>query len=150
MAKRGPDPAGQRLKMAIRSRREAVGITSDLQLSKVATVSYDTFMNWFSGKTTPRPFEVRKVADVLGVPYGDLLAAYEGREPDAVPLEQAVADLIVEIRASIVDERRARADMMRTITAALAASLTGPAPVPTMDVPAPSRQPVGNGSTGGR
>jgi transcriptional regulator with XRE-family HTH domain len=137
--------AGQRLKQAIHVARERAGITSDIDLSEQADVHYDTFMNWYSGKTTPRPFQVRKVADVLGVPYGDLLAAYDGREPAAVPLEQAVAQLIVEIRASVVDERRARADMMRTITAALAGAISPPTPVPTMDVPPSAREPIANG-----
>jgi transcriptional regulator with XRE-family HTH domain len=118
--------AGERLKQAIHVERERVGITSDSELAVRADVHYDTFMNWFSGKTTPRPFQVRKVAEVLKVPYGDLLAAYEGREPAKVPLEQAVAELIVEIRAVAIDERRARAEMMRAITASLAASIGSP------------------------
>jgi transcriptional regulator with XRE-family HTH domain len=135
--------AGERMKVAIHVERERVGITSDSELAVRSGVHYDTFMNWFSGKTTPRPFEVRKVADVLQVPYGDLLAAYEGRQPAAVPLEQAVAELIVEIRAAVVDERRARAEMMRAIAATLSASIS--VPVATMDVPAPTRTPVANG-----
>lgn len=137
--------SGDRLKRAIRVSREMVGITSDSELSRQAGVHYDTLMNWYGGRTTPRPFEVRKIAGVLGVAYGDLLAAYDGREPAAVPLEQAVADLIVEIRAAVVDERRARAEMMRMITAAIAGSLSPPSPVATMDVPA-ARHPVTSGS----
>jgi hypothetical protein len=86
-------------------------------------------MNWYSGRTTPRPSAVKQVADVLGVPYGDLLAAYEGREPVAVPLEQAVAELIVEIRAAMVDDRRARAELMRAIAASMVVAM-GPAAEP--------------------
>lgn len=146
MAEPDAPRGGQALKTAIHVARARTDITSDMELARRAGVSYDTFMNWFSGRTTPRPHEVKKVGDVLGVSYGDLIAAYEGAEPAAVPLEQAVAELIVEIRAAVVDERRARADMMRTITATLAASLISPAPaIATMDVP--ERPRVGNGST---
>lgn len=146
--------AGQRMKQAIHVAREKVGITADMDLSIRSGVSYDTFMNWFSGKTTPRPFEVKKVADVLGVSYGDLLAAYEGRQPPAVPLEQAVADLILEIRDALVDERLARAEMMRTITAVLAVTISAPVvttPSPRANLAQPPRQEpekVGNGSHG--
>jgi hypothetical protein len=125
------------MKSLIHAERERVGITRDMALSVTAGVHYETLMNWYSGKTTPRPREVAKIGDVIGVPYGDLLAAYEGREPAKVPLEQAVADLIVEIRAAMVDERRARAEMMRAITASLAASVSSP--VATMDIPAANR-----------
>jgi transcriptional regulator with XRE-family HTH domain len=135
-----PRSRGQRLRQAIHEARASKGIDSDYQLSIVAGIHYDTLMNWFSGATVPRPAAVRKVAAALDVPYGDLLATYEGREPARIPLEQAVADLIVEIRAAVVEDRRARAEMMRAITATLAASISPP--VPTMDVPAANRQPV--------
>lgn len=110
-------------------------MTSDSELSRRAGVHYDTLMNWYSGRTTPRPFEVRKVGDALAVPYGDLLAAYEGHDPPAVPLEQAVSDLITEIRIAMVDERHARAELMRAIASSLAAAIAPP-PIVTMDVPA--------------
>lgn len=124
--------AGERLKRAIHTARPAVGITSDVDLSTRAGVHYDTLMNWYAGRTVPRPAAVRQVADVLAVPYGDLLAAYDGREADAIPLERAVTELIAEIRIALVDERRARADLMRMISASLAASIG----VSTMDRPA--------------
>jgi len=139
---------GQALRQAIHEARARAGIDSDTQLAIQADVHYDTLMNWYSGATVPRPAMVRKVAAVLDVPYGDLLAAYDGRPAAAVPLEKAVADLIVEIRSSVVDERRARAEMMRAITATLAASLISPAPaIATMDVPAVDPRPrAGNGA----
>jgi hypothetical protein len=124
--------AGERLKIAIHSARPAVGIDSDAALSVRAKVHYDTLMNWYAGRTVPRPAAVRQVADVLKVPYGDLMAAYDGREAAAVPLEQAVTELIAEIRVAMVDERKARADLMRMISASLAASIS----VSTMDRPA--------------
>lgn len=123
---------GQAMRKAIHEARAKAGIDSDADLSVRARVHYDTLMNWYSGATVPRPAAVRKVAAVLGVPYGDLLAAYDGEEPAAVPLEQAVADLIVEIRVAMIDERKARADLMRMISASLAASIS----VSTMDRPA--------------
>lgn len=118
--------AGQRLKRAIHAARGHTPYTSDTQLAVAARVHYDTMMNWYSGRTVPRPSSVRQVADVLGVPYADLMAAYDGRDPDDVPLEQAVADLIVEIRHALVDERKARAELMRSIAAALAAAVSVP------------------------
>ena len=125
-----PSPeAGERLKREIHVARARTAITSDSQLAVQAGVHYDTFMNWFGGRTTPRPFEVRKVAEVLGVSYGDLIAAYEGKDPPQVPLEQAVADLIVEIRTALVDERQARAELMRAIAASMAVAM-GPATEP--------------------
>lgn len=118
-----PRARGQRLRHAIHEARAAAGIDSDNQLALRANVHYDTLMNWYRGATVPRPSSVRQIADVLGVSYGDLLAAYDGREPAAVPLEQAVADLIVEIRVAVVGERQARTAMMRMIAASLAAAL---------------------------
>jgi hypothetical protein len=118
--------AGQRLKRAIHVARSQSPYTSDMAMAIAAKVHYDTLMNWFSGRTVPRPSAIKQVADVLGIPYADLMAAYEDRAPAAVPLEQAVAELIVEIRASVIDERRARADLMRTIAAALAATVSVP------------------------
>lgn len=127
---------GQALRQAIHEARPKVGIDSDADLALRAGVHYDTLMNWFRGATTPRPSAVRRVADVLKVPYGDLLAAWDLREPAAIPLEQAVSDLIVEIRLAMVDERHARAELMRAIASSLAAAIAPPPVVPTMDVPA--------------
>ena len=55
-------------------------------------------MNWFGDKTVPRPHEVKKVADVLGVSYGDLIAAWEGKAVEPPPLQDAIRELVDEIR----------------------------------------------------
>jgi transcriptional regulator with XRE-family HTH domain len=70
-----PLTGGPALRQAIHVARARTSIDSDTQLALAAGVHYDTLMNWYSGRTTPRPHAIRKVAAILGVPYGDLLAA---------------------------------------------------------------------------
>lgn len=137
--------AGERLKRAIHVARATTDVTSDMELARQAGVHYDTLMNWFSGRTTPRPFEVRKVGEVLGIGYGELLAAYEGRPAPAVPLEQAVADLIAEIRIALVDERHARAELMRAIASSIAVAISAPPSVGLDPAEAPDLARNGNG-----
>lgn len=99
--------AGQRLKRAIHIERARADFTSDMQLSIAADVSYDTLMNWYGGRTTPRPFELRKVARALNVPYAELWSAYEDIPVEPVPLVDVVRELTGEIRV-LVDELRKR------------------------------------------
>lgn len=91
---------GAALKVAIRAARAHSPYDSDMALSVAAGVHYDTLMNWYAGRTTPRPAEVRKVAAALGVPFSDLMAAYEGRDPEPAPLQDAIRELVDELRAS--------------------------------------------------
>lgn len=119
-------PAGERLKRAIRAARVQAGFTSDMQLSVRAHVHYDTFMNWFSGKTTPRPAEVKKVAEVLGVSYAELIAVYEGRAPEPVPLQDAIRELIEEMRLSRAQQDEATLALLRAL-----AAVVRPDPAPT-------------------
>jgi transcriptional regulator with XRE-family HTH domain len=65
-----------------------------------AQVSYDTLMNWYAGRTTPRPNELKKVADAIGVRLVDLMDAYEGREPEPPTLVDAIWALVDELRAA--------------------------------------------------
>jgi transcriptional regulator with XRE-family HTH domain len=104
-----PLRGGQALKQAIHVARAKTDITSDRQLAVRSHVSYDTFMNWFGDKTIPRPFEVKKVADVLGVSYGDLLAAWEGRDLEPAPVQDAIRELVAAIHLSVEESRLARA-----------------------------------------
>lgn len=124
---------GAALKQAIHIARARTDITSDMELARRSQVSYDTFMNWFGDKTTPRPHEVKKVADVLGVSYGDLIAAWEGEDPEPKPLADAIRDLIVELRLDRLERRESIDALVRALTARAD-------PVPTMDVPAPDRK----------
>jgi transcriptional regulator with XRE-family HTH domain len=103
-----PKKGSAALKQAIHVARARAGVTSDMQLALRAHVSYDTLMNWFSGRTVPRPHELKKVADSLGASYGDLMAAYEGRDPEPQPLQDAVRDLTAAVRALIVEIREER------------------------------------------
>jgi transcriptional regulator with XRE-family HTH domain len=125
---------GQALRQAIHVARARTDITSDAQLALRANVSYDTFMNWYGDKTTPRPHEVKKVADVLGVRYGDLLAAWEGHDPEPQPLHEALRDLVGELRR--------QNDTMAELVRLIAADREPPAPVD----PPESLELVGNGA----
>lgn len=104
-----PDGGGAALKRAIHVARARTDYTSDSALALGAGVSYDTLMNWWADRTTPRPHEVRKVAAALGVPYADLMAAYEGRAPDPPPVQDAIRELVDELRALVSEMRLSRA-----------------------------------------
>lgn len=117
---------GKALKQAIHVARARAEITSDVQLALRSGVSYDTFMNWFGDKTTPRPAEVKRVADVLGVSYGDLIAAYEGRDPQPQPLQDAIRELIEELRLSRAQQDEATLALLRAL-----AAVVRPDPAPT-------------------
>ena len=101
--------AGQRLKRAIHVARAKAEIDSDMQLSVRAGVHYDTLMNWYGGRTTPRPFELRKIAKCLGVPYAELWSAYEDIAVEPVPLSEAVRELVPELRELIAELRKQKA-----------------------------------------
>jgi hypothetical protein len=126
---------GAALKRAVRVARARTEITSDMELARRASVHYDTLMNWYGDRTTPRPFEVKKVAAVLGVPYGDLMAAWEGYDPEPPPLQDAVRELVGEMRALIAESRLARAQQdeatMALLRALGALARTDPAPPET-------------------
>lgn len=113
---------GAALKQAIHVARARTQLTSDMQLALRANVHYDTLMNWFGGRTIPRPAELKKVADALGISYGDLMAAYEGRDPEPQPLQDAIMELVGEIRALIGrldrltgEQATAAVEMMRAL-----------------------------------
>lgn len=89
--------AGGRLKQAIHVARARANIAYDTELALRSGVSYDTLMNWYGGKTVPRGAELRKVAHVLGVAYADLMAAYEGRDPEPPPLTDAIRELVASV-----------------------------------------------------
>lgn len=107
--------AGQRLRASVHVARARAGIDSDTALALAAGVHYDTLMNWYSGKTTPRPAELRKVAAALGARLSDLMDAYDGREAEAPPLHVAIRELIVELRADRLSRREEIADLVRAI-----------------------------------
>jgi transcriptional regulator with XRE-family HTH domain len=115
------DGGGAALKRAIHVARARTEYTSDMQLAKAANVSYDTLMNWYADKTTPRAFEVRKVAATLGVPFTDLYAAYEGRDPEPPPIQDAIRELVDELRVMVSESRLARAQQDEATMALLRA-----------------------------
>lgn len=99
-------------------------MTSDTQLSLRAQVHYDTLQNWYSGRTVPRPSELRKVADALGIRYADLQDAYDGRDPEPPTLVDAIEELIVELRAGRREQAEATNAILRTLGAALPELMT--------------------------
>jgi transcriptional regulator with XRE-family HTH domain len=99
---------GAALKLAIHVAREKAEITSDRQLALKAGVHYDTLMNWFAGRTLPRPAELKKIADVLGVRLVDLMDVYEGRDPEPPDLIEVIGQLVDELRVAVVEMRMGR------------------------------------------
>ena len=125
---------GPALKQAIHIARERSELTSDIEVARRAGVSYDTLMNWFGNKTTPRPAELRKVADSLGIRYGELMDAWEGRETEPPPLQIAIRELIGEMRLSRAQQDEATVALLR----AMASVVRGDR--------GPTGTPVGNGA----
>lgn len=116
---------GAALKQAIHVARARADITSDSRLAIEAGVSYDTLMNWFGDRTTPRPAELKKVADTLGVRLVDLMDAWEGRDPQTPGLEEAIRELIDELRLDRIAREESTAAMLRAFGAL---ALSGPSP----------------------
>ena len=107
---------GSALKQAIHIARERADLASDVEVARRAGVSYDTLMNWFGNKTTPRPAELRKVADSLGIRYGELMDAWEGRETEPPPLQTAIRELIAELRLDRAQQHEATIALMRALS----------------------------------
>lgn len=119
---------GQALKVAIHIARAKTDMTSDSQLARRAGVHYDTLMNWFSERTVPRPFELSKIAKVLDVSLNDLLSAWEGRPVEPPPLQDAIRELVEEMRLQRAQEHEATMALLQAIGSLVPA---GPAPAGT-------------------
>ena len=116
---------GQALKRSIHMARERKGIPSDMQLARAAGISYDTLMNWYSGRTVPRPAELKKVADATGTTLVALMDAYEGRDPEPPTLVEAIRELVAEMRLSRAQQDEATVAMLHAL-GAMAAQLPSP------------------------
>lgn len=106
------------LKAVIRARRSIVGITSDSDLATRAGVHLETLQNWMYGKTTPRPHQLSKVAQVLDIPMADLAAVYEGRDILPPPLQDAIRELVEELRLSRAQQHEATMALLAALGAA--------------------------------
>ncbi len=118
----GPRPTltgGPALKQAIHVARARTELTSDMQLSLRSGVSYDTLMNWYGDRTTPRPAEVKRVADTLGISYSILMAAWEGRDPEPPALQDAIRELVEEMRLSRAQQDESTQVILRALAALL-------------------------------
>lgn len=107
--------SGQSLKSAIHVARARASIPSDMQLALRAGIHYDTLMNWYGGRTVPRPAELLKVASVLDVSLADLMGAYEGRPSEPPPLHESIRELVAELRAQRVSHDQAMAGLTRAL-----------------------------------
>lgn len=133
------------MKRAIHVAREEAGIATDVELARRASISYDTLMNWFGNRTTPRPSEVGRVADVLGLRLVELMDAWEGRDPRPPALEEQIAQLVAELRISIYEARLSRV-ALEEATAAILRAL-GASARPGLDPPGtPQRTGAGSGA----
>ena len=81
------------LKRAIRAARNRADMKSDQELALRAGVHLHTIQNWMYGKTVPRPSELAKVAQALDMSMADLMAVYEGRDPEPPSLQDAIREL---------------------------------------------------------
>lgn len=115
---------GLAIKQAIHAARARTELTSDMQLALRAGVHYDTLMNWYGNRTTPRPHEVKKIADVLGIRYDVLMAAWEGRDLEPPPIQDAIRELVLEMRLSRAQQDQATLALLEAV-AALARSGPG-------------------------
>lgn len=129
---------GKALRQAIHVARARAGMTTDTEVALAAGVSYDTLMNWYGDKTTPRPGEVRRVAIALGARFADLMAAYDGTDPEPVPLQDAIRELIEEMREGRRQQEIAALALIRATTAVLEAH--GIEPVTSLSAPSTSRR----------
>jgi transcriptional regulator with XRE-family HTH domain len=107
------------LKRELRAARSRAGITSDVALALQSGVHLQTIQNWMYGKTTPRPHELSKVANVLGVPMADLMAVYEGRNPEPPPLQDAIRELVEELRLSRIQQHEATMALLAAVGASI-------------------------------
>lgn len=133
--------AGQHedLKRAIRTARSNANIKSDQALALRAGVHLQTIQNWMYGKTTPRPSELAKVAQALGLSMADLMAVYEGRDPEPQPLQDAVRDLTGAVR-ELVSEMKHDHERDEAVLAELRAFVAANLP----EEPKPSQHPTSN------
>ena len=103
------------LKRALRAARSNAGIKSDQELALRSGVHLQTLQNWMYGKTTPRPAELSKVATALDVPFADLMAIYEGRDPEPPPLQDAIRELVEEMRIDRRERHEAHIAMLQMV-----------------------------------
>jgi len=127
--------AGKRLQRAIHVARARANILYDTELAIKAGVSYDTLMNWYGGKTVPRGVELRRVATFLGIKYADLMAAYEGTDPEPPELTEVIRELVDELRLSRAQQDEATMAILRALGAS---ARQGPTPPGTSDDSAPA------------
>lgn len=122
------------LKRALRAARSQAGIESDQELALKAGVHLQTIQNWMYGKTTPRPSELHKVAQALGQRMDMFMAAYEGRPVEPPPLQDAIKELVVELRLSRTQQHEATMALLRAV-GALSGSVQGPRETPAGSQP---------------
>jgi transcriptional regulator with XRE-family HTH domain len=88
--------SGDDLREFIHARMRARGISSQADLARRSGVDKNTLTNWFQGNTSPRAYEMDKVARELGVGVNDLWVAYGGSVNPQNGDESRMAELVRE------------------------------------------------------
>lgn len=94
MAKRARKPrnpdlfdlaAGKRMVDLFERARVELGLENDAELWRYLRVSRDTAQSWMRGERPPSRDVGTRVAERLGITYANLLATYNGQEPEMDP-----------------------------------------------------------------
>ena len=96
--------AAARLKRELRIGMSGKGIDSWGRLAGGSGVSPTTIENWIYGRTVPQAKQLRRVGEFLR-PHSNpaaLEAAYAGMSPPEPPIEEALRELVPEIRELIL------------------------------------------------
>lgn len=88
--------SGEDLRAYVHARMRERGISSQAELARRSDVDKNTLTNWFQGNTSPRAYEMDKVAQVLGVGVNDLWLAYGGNPTPQTADEARAAQMVQE------------------------------------------------------
>ena len=103
--------AGARMRAYFTRARGELGYDSDAELWRYLGVGRDTAQAWMRGERPPRRDVGQKVAEKLGITYADLLAIYDGSEPDvdAASVIKALEWALTRLRSGEWSIERVRA-----------------------------------------
>lgn len=96
------DPAaGARMRTYFTRARGEFGFESDAELWRYLGVGRDTAQAWMRGERPPRRDVGQKVAEKLGITYADLLAIYDGSDPevDTASVIKALEWALMKVRS---------------------------------------------------
>lgn len=128
--------AGRRMADLFDRARAEFGLSTDGELWKKLGVGRDTAQSWMRGERPPSRALGSEVAARLGIRYDDLLAVYEGREPEDMDAATVIAALEWAIRLvragqappSVEEDVRAARDELRRRRSSPVRGLPAPTP----------------------